>query len=213
MFNPTEQMRRIAMQLRQAYEKHGFDTSSKAFAMEMFLQYGPASEGIVDFFNNKFDLPMGTVLRLCRSIGLPLSHIFSDDHREHIQIYDYLGSNPCHIFLPAGFAWDRSLLHENLFYLLATPNPCQGINENDLIVMTRRTSKPVIGEIFAIETESELLLRRCGEINKKSSKVRFMRLTTPSIDDLTFPIGKDTSKRANDGIAALTGRMLWTIHG
>lgn len=214
MHSPNEQSRRISARLRQAYELHGFEPSSKSFAMEMSSLYGDESSAIVGFFHDQCDLPLGTILRLCNAVAAPISQIFSNtDDRDHLQIYDYLGSNPCHVYLPRSLAWDRKLLRERLFYLPAPEDSCIGLLKDDLIVMTRRTTTPVIGEVFAIETESEILLRRCGEINTDQAAVRFVKFDgSPSPQDFVFPIGKETTNNGANGIAVLTGRMVCSIH-
>jgi hypothetical protein len=200
----------VVQKLKNAYARHGFDVGNYAFQLELRNRFGDSAEAIARFFDGSEDLPLGTVLHLCATIGICPSMILGDGEREHLQIYDYLGGNPAHVMLPRGLLFERSLLSDSLFYLTAEGDLCEGIGAGDLLIMTRLTLDPQPGQTFLIESDSALMLRVC--IQSSGGFHRFTRHPDRFDDGLvTLPLGKQTSPDKSQDRPTLTGRLAWRI--
>lgn len=200
----------VVQKLRNAFARHGFDVGNYAFQLELRNRFGESAEAIARFFDGTEDLPLGTVFRLCATIGICPSMILGDGEREPLQIYDYLGGNPAHILLPKGLFFERSLLSDSLFYLTAEGDICNGIRAGDLLIMTRLTLDPQPGQTFLVESDSALMLRMC--IEPSAGFHRFTR-HPDSVEDglVTLPLGEQSSSDPSQDRPTLTGRLAWRI--
>ena len=203
---------RIATKLKEAFVRLGFDVDSSHFDVELRSIVGTNDAKLaVEFLTGESDIALSILLSLCNAISVPLSEIVGGDDRETLQIFDYFGSNPAFIKLPLGLAWNRELMAQRLFYTPAPDETCGDINEKDFLILSRDCTTSKNGEIFMIETDQKLMLRRYVGIDSSGLNMMF----SPNLDaasvDIRIPVGVQSVITEGGSIAAMTGKLHFNL--
>lgn len=203
---------RISARLRDALDKAGYDTQSPSCKVELRLRLGETTAAKVWTYlrtNGVSDISLSQLDALCQMLDLPMEQLVGSENENHLVVWNYLGGSPCHIYVPPGLVWDKSILSDPLFYAVAPDDLCEGVAAGMFLVFSRITLGSEPGDIVMIETESRVMLRICDGV--QDGMQQFVTKAGTSDGLVTIPEGQEVSTDFNQEVPVLTGRLVWKI--